>query len=70
MGRHLGTDKDIEKLARKARQQGWEVHITGKNHLKWIPPQKDQPIIIGGLSSCRSGVSQLQRRLARAGLSL
>lgn len=37
-GNRLGTDKDVEKLARAARRAGWDVVITGKNHLKWISP--------------------------------
>lgn len=34
---HLGTHKDIEKLARKARRQGWTVEVTKGNHIRWTP---------------------------------
>lgn len=70
MARHLGTDKDIEKLARQARKQGWAVELTRNNHVRWVSPDKDQDIIIGGLTSCKSGTKQLQKRLKKAGLVL
>ena len=63
---NLGAHKDIEKLARRARKQGWQVEVTGGNHLKWTPP-KGQPIY-GGLTSNSSGVRKLMWDLRKAGL--
>jgi hypothetical protein len=35
---NLGTDKDVEALARAARKAGWRVGIDGANHLRWQGP--------------------------------
>lgn len=37
-GRALGTDKDVEALARKARKAGFTVEITRGNHIRWTAP--------------------------------
>lgn len=66
MSKRLGTNKDIEKLARRARKQGWEVQITRNNHLKFINP--DGAVVVGGLTACSSGVKKFQFQLKKAGL--
>jgi hypothetical protein len=40
MSRQLGTEKDVEKLARIARRSGFTVEVTSKNHLRWVAPRK------------------------------
>lgn len=47
-GKRLGTDPDVEKLARKARKGGLEVSIArGSRHIVWThhdckcPPQSN-----------------------------
>lgn len=67
MARNLGANKDIEKLARKARKQGWTVEVTRGNHLKFTPPNGGQPIF-GGLTSCQTGVKKFTSTLRKAGL--
>lgn len=67
LGRSLGTNKEIEKLARKARKQGWTVEITKKNHLKFTPPDGGRPIF-GGLTPCNTGVKKFTSHLKKAGL--
>lgn len=62
----LGANKDIEKLARKARKQGWTVEVTRGNHLKFTPPN-GRPIF-GGLTSCQTGVKKFSSQLRKAGL--
>lgn len=64
---NLGTHKDIEKLARKARKQGWTVEVTKNNHLRFTPPNGGKPLI-GGLSSCSTGVKKFTYQLRKAGL--
>lgn len=63
-----GTDKDVEKVIRKARKAGWDIQITGGNHIKFQPPKGGQAVI-GSLSpgSSRS-VRTLRHNLAKAGL--
>lgn len=34
----LGTDKDVEALARAARKNGWVVSIDGGTHIRWQSP--------------------------------
>ncbi|MCA1842258.1 MAG: hypothetical protein LC792_03535 [Actinobacteria bacterium] len=35
----LGTDKDVEGLARRARRAGWTVSIDGSTHIRWQGPE-------------------------------
>lgn len=67
MASGLGANKDIEKLARKARKQGWTVEITRGNHLRFIPPGGGQAVV-GGLTSCQTGVKKFSSQLKKAGL--
>jgi hypothetical protein len=38
----LGTDKDVEALARAARKAGWTVTVTRSNHLRWQAPEQGE----------------------------
>lgn len=38
MSSALGTDKDVEALARRARRCGWSVSVDGSTHLRWEAP--------------------------------
>jgi hypothetical protein len=67
MGKSLGANKEIEKLARVARKQGWEVTVTGGNHLKFTPPE-GRPIF-GGLTTCGPGMKKFSAHLKKAGLN-
>ena len=66
MGKTLGANKDIEKLARVARKQGWTVEVTGGNHLKFTPPNGGP--IFGGLTTCGPGMKKFSSALRKAGL--
>jgi hypothetical protein len=68
MGRHLGADKDTEKLVRAARKCGWTVSVTGGNHLKFTPPGSGH-IIFGALTGCGPGQRKLRAALVKAGVS-
>lgn len=39
MATNLGTTKEVEAYARAARKAGWDVTISGKNHIKWRSPR-------------------------------
>lgn len=67
MAKSLGANKEIEKLARKAKKQGWTVEITRGNHLKFVPPGGGRPVF-GGLTSCQVGVKKFSSQLRKAGL--
>lgn len=67
VSKSLGANKEIEKLARKARKQGWEVKVTGGNHLKFTPPNGGRPIF-GGLTTCGTGMKKFSAMLKKAGL--
>lgn len=34
----LGTDKDVEALARRARRSSWDVSVDGSTHLRCQAP--------------------------------
>lgn len=63
----LGTDPELEKLARKCRSEGWDVAITRSNHIEWVKPNGEK--IRTGLTmsqgSIRSAVRKLRRELAQ-----
>lgn len=64
-----GTDKDVEKVIRKARKAGWEIELTGGNHIKFTSPRGGKPVI-GSLSPGSSrAVRTLRHNLEKAGLS-
>lgn len=67
MARSLGANKEVEKIARKAKKQGWEVTVTGGNHLKFVPPGGGQPVF-GGLTTCGPGMKKFIAHLRKAGL--
>jgi hypothetical protein len=65
-----GASKDINVLVKAARKQGWDVRITGGNHIQFIPPERDLPIVHGALTGTGPGVVKLRTQLRRSGLRL
>ncbi len=59
-------NKDITKLARSARKQGWKVETTKGDHLKWIPPIGQ--FVITAQSPRR--MESMKRQLRKAGLEI
>lgn len=59
----LGTDKDLEKLARRARRAGWTVEVNGRNHVRWTAP--DGQSFTTGLTMNRRSATVARRRIER-----
>lgn len=71
MSKRLGTDKDVQAIAEKARSADWTVEHTRGQHLRFTPPRKDLPIIIFAMSSSDwRAIKDLRARLRRAGLEV
>ncbi len=60
----LGTDKELEKLAREVRRAGGSVRVTKSNHLIW---ELNGKIVRTGLtmhpSSLRSTLRKIEKTL-------
>lgn len=63
MAKRLGADKEIEKTARTYAKKGWEIGITGGNHIKWKAP--DGTVLISGLTGCGPGWLKVAKQLAK-----
>lgn len=61
--------RDLRKIARAAREQGWRVELTAKSHVKFVPPQGEL-IYSAGTPSDWRGRRNLVSRLRRSGLEL
>lgn len=68
MSRHMGANKDTEKLVRSARKQGWDVSLTKGNHIKFVPPGNGG-IIFGSLTGSVTSQRKLTAQLRKAGLA-
>jgi len=68
MGTRVGADKDTEKMVRAARKCGWDVKVTGGNHLKFTPPDGGR-ILFGALTGCGPGQRKLKAALVKAGVA-
>lgn len=61
--------KDIQVLERTAREQGWQVVITGGDHLKWTGPNGTLIFSAATPSDFRT-IRNLKAKLSKAGLNL
>lgn len=59
-------DKELRKVAAKAKKQGWEVELTKKNHLRFTSPDGE---VVGnsGTPSDYRGQKNFLADLKRAG---
>lgn len=70
MSGRLGTDPDVEKWAKQARKQGWNVQITNNNHIKWINPE-GQTVYVSALTFRSShSIHRLRKILQSHNLSV
>jgi hypothetical protein len=65
----LGADKEIEKAARKARKEDWEVTVTGGNHIRWVDPD-GKVVCISGLTGAGPGWVKAKNQLKKSGLHI
>jgi predicted RNA binding protein YcfA (HicA-like mRNA interferase family) len=69
--RGLTKDKRLKQLARAADAAGWRVEVTKGQHVRWVPPDKDQPVIITALTSeTQADYQRVRKGLARAGVTV
>jgi hypothetical protein len=60
----LGTDPDVEKLARETRRAGWLVEVdSGSTHIRWESPTGD--LFFSPLTGARSTVLRVRSKLRR-----
>jgi predicted RNA binding protein YcfA (HicA-like mRNA interferase family) len=59
-------DKEIAKLMRKAKKQGWRVEVTRKSHIKFLSPFGGI-VIASGTPSEHRGLLNLKSRLKARG---
>lgn len=62
-----GQSKEIRTICRIAKNQGWEVGMTKKCHVKLIPPGGGTPIISALTPSDWRGIKNLISRLRKHG---
>jgi hypothetical protein len=59
---------DLRNLERAAREQGWRTEKTTRGHLRWIPPDREKPIVIGsGTPGDRRAINNFLAQLRRSG---
>ena len=46
MGNKMSSNKDVMKVVKKARKQGWRVTKAKSNHLQFYPPNNYKDIIV------------------------
>lgn len=68
MAKHLGTDKETEKLRRIAEKADWKVTVTGGNRIKWEPPNGD--IYFSGLTAGGYALPKVRSALKKRGLNI
>lgn len=68
---NAASKKEIRKLIKRARKQGWTVVTTGGGHLRWSPPDPERPFVITGATpSDYRAFKNIRARLRRAGLKV
>ncbi len=70
----ITSNKDLNELARKAIRLGWRVFVTGRSHIRWIPPDEIQvkyghPYVTTSLTPSNNyAINMIERDLRKAGL--
>lgn len=65
----VGADKETEKLVKAARKAGWDVSVTGGNHIKFLPPNGEDAVI-AGLTGGGYALPKLKNQLKKRGLHI
>lgn len=71
MAKHMGADKDTEKLIRLARKEwGYEaVSLTKSNHVRFLHPN-GKDIFLASLTGSVTSQRKLRSQLKKAGLPI
>lgn len=65
------TRRVLGDVIAQARAQGWAVERTGKDHLRFVPTDKTQPIVHTAMTpGDRRAVQNIRSNLRRAGLAI
>lgn len=60
--------KRVNEIIDQAEAQGWTVTITGGGHLRFIPPDKNKPMVHApATSSDHRGLANTVSQLRRSG---
>lgn len=60
--------KRLEELASQARDQDWTVMPTNSGHVKFVPPEKDKPLVIAAATTTdHRAAANLLSQLRRSG---
>ena len=62
--------KSLRPIVKKARKQGWEVSVTKKSHVRFVPPGGGAAVIASGSASDSRSIKNLRARLRRSGLDV
>lgn len=60
--------KDIRKLAKRLRKQGWTVEV--RDHITWWPPNGRDPVFTGSTPSDWRAMRNIEAKLKRRGAEL
>lgn len=61
------NDKDMEKVAKEARQAGWVIEITKGQHVRWKSPD-GVTILVSSLTGSSRSWSNFRSMLRRHGV--
>ncbi len=56
-----GMPKDLAKLGRQLRKQGWTVEFTRSQHVRWVAP--DGTVFTSGLTPGAGGLHRTMKSL-------
>ncbi|UCC74970.1 MAG: hypothetical protein JSV86_10590 [Gemmatimonadota bacterium] len=66
-----GAAPDMRRLVRLAKDQGWRVTRTRRNHYRFCPPRTDSDCVVtSGTPGSQRSIRQAVARLRRSGLEI
>lgn len=64
-----GISKDLLKLARAAKKQGWRVEPGRSGHLRWIPPNGKTWVASSKTTSDKRSIRNVRAALRKRGFN-
>lgn len=65
----MGLPKEWRDLIAEATRQGWQIELTGSNHLRWRSPE-GKPVFSASTPSDHRAIKNIRSMLRRNGLRL